>query len=95
MLPDAPSEAEYNAMWSKVLRDYFISVPHFSACCGTEYMNILKSVQLASKQYKINPIEYPNFENIGSIGYVSKSNLVHLEPDTMLSGSDYYNVYVK
>jgi len=36
-----------------------------------------------------------NFRGIGSIGRVSESILVHLEPGAILSGSDYYTVYIK
>jgi len=36
-----------------------------------------------------------NFGAIGNIGHVYESILVHLEPGAILSGSDYYNVYIK
>jgi len=36
-----------------------------------------------------------NFGVIGSIGYVSESTPVHIYPGAILSGSDYYNVYIK
>ena len=36
-----------------------------------------------------------NFGAIGSIGRVSDSVPEHFEPGAILSGSDYYNVYIK
>ena len=40
-------------------------------------------------------LECANFGAIGSIGRVSESIQVHLEAGAILSGSDYYNVYIK
>jgi len=36
-----------------------------------------------------------NFGAIGSSGHVYESIPVHPEPGAILSGSDYYNVYIK
>ena len=36
-----------------------------------------------------------NIGAIGCIGRVSESIPVHLKPGAILSGSDYYNVYIK
>jgi hypothetical protein len=82
-------------MSSQVLRDYFTGAPQCSGSCGTEYKSILKNVWLSSKCYKIKLLECANFGAIGSIGRVSKTIPVHLEPGAVLSGSDYYNVYIK
>jgi len=38
---------------------------------------------------------YANFGAIASIGHVSGSIPVHLEPGAIFSGSDYYTVYIK
>jgi len=82
-------------MCSPVLRDYILIAPQCSKSCGAEDMNIVKSVYLASKCYKMKLLECANFGAIGSIGRSSKTILVLLEPGAILSGSDYYNVYVK
>jgi hypothetical protein len=82
-------------MSSQVLRNYFTSAPQCSGSCGTEYKSILKNVWLSSKCYKIKLFECGNFGAIGIIGHVSKIIPVHLEPGAILSGSDYYNVYIK
>jgi hypothetical protein len=82
-------------MSSQVLRDYFTGAPQYSGSCGTEYKNILKNVWSSSKCYKIKLLECANFGAIGSIGHGSKTIPVHLEPGAVLSGSDYYNVYIK
>jgi len=44
---------------------------------------------------QIKLLECTNFRAIGSIGRIAKSIPVHLEPGAVLSGSDYYNVYIK
>jgi len=36
-----------------------------------------------------------DFGAMGSIGRIPESIPVHLEPGAILSGSDYYNVYIK
>jgi hypothetical protein len=82
-------------MSSQVLRDYFTGAPQYSGSCGTEYLSILKNVWLSSKCSKIKLLECANFGAIGSIGRVSKTIPVHLEPGAVLSGSDYCNVYIK
>jgi hypothetical protein len=82
-------------MSSQVLRDYFTGAPQCSGGCGTKYKSILKNVRLSSKCYKVKLLECANFEAIGSIGRVSKIIPVRLEPGAVLSGSDYYNVYIK
>jgi len=82
-------------MRSQVLRDYFTSAPQGSGSCGTGSKNILKNVWLSSKYYKIKLLEYANFGAIGSIGCVSKTVPVNLEPGAVLSSSDFYNVYIK
>jgi len=81
-------------MSSQVLRDYFTGVPQCSGSCGTEFKSILKNVWLSSKCYKIKLVECANFEAIGSIGHVSKTIPVHPKPGAVLSGGDYYNVYI-
>jgi len=43
----------------------------------------------------MNLLGWANFGAIGSIGRVSESIQVHLEPGAILSGSDYYNVLIK
>ena len=40
-------------------------------------------------------LECANFGAIGSIVHVSKTSQVGLKPGVILSGSDYYYVYVK
>jgi len=82
-------------MSSQVLRDYFTGAPQCSGSGGTEYNNILKNVWLSLKCYKIKLLECENFGAIRSIGRVSKTILVHLEPGAVLSRSDYYNVSIK
>jgi hypothetical protein len=50
---------------------------------------------MSSKCYKIKLLECANFGVIGSIrsiGGISKTIPVHLEPEGILSGSDFYNV---
>jgi hypothetical protein len=82
-------------MSSQVLRDYFTGAPQCAGSWGTEYKSILKNVLLSSKCYKIKLIECANFGAIGSIGRISKTIQVHLEPGAVISGSDHYNVYIK
>jgi len=82
-------------MSSQVLQDYITGAPQCSGCCATESKNILKNVWLPLKCYKIKLLECANFGAIGSIGRVSKTIPVHLEPGAILSRSDYYNVYIK
>ena len=82
-------------MSSQVLRDYFTGAPPCSGSCRSEYKNILKNVWLSLKCYKIELLECGNFGAIGSIGRVSKTIPVYLEPGAVLSRSDYYNVYIK
>jgi len=50
---------------------------------------------MSSKCYKIKQLECANFGTIGSIesiGHISKAIPVHLEPEGILSESDFYNV---
>jgi len=82
-------------MSSQVLRDHITGAPQCSGSCGIEYKNILKSVWLSSKCYKIKLLECANLGAIGSIRHVSKTIPVHLEPGAVLSRSDYCNVYIK
>jgi len=82
-------------MSAQVLRDYFTGAPGCLGSCGREYKDILKNVWLSSKCYKFKLLECANFGAIGSIGRVSKTIPVHLEPGAVLSRSDYYNVYIK
>jgi len=82
-------------MSSQVLQDYFTGAPQCSGGSGTEYKNFLKNVWLSSKCYKIKLLEYTNFGAIGSIGCISKTIPVHLEPGAVLSRSDYDYVYLK
>ena len=88
LLPDAPRKAECKAMYCQVLRDYVTCALVFSGSCGTEYKNILKSVQLSSKCYKMKLLRCANFGAIGSVGHIHKGVLVHLEPGSILSLSE-------
>jgi len=91
ILPDAPRCSEIG--WGQ--SDELSGAPQCCGSCGREYKNILKNVWLSSKCYKIKLLECENFGAIRSIGRVSKTIPVHLEPGAVLSRSDYYNVYIK
>jgi len=82
-------------MCSQVLRDYITCAPQCSRSSGSEYKNILKTELLSSKCFQIKLLGDANFGAIGSIGRVSESIPAHLEPGALLSGGDYYNVYMK
>ena len=81
-------------MNTQVLWEYFTGAPYYSGSSGTEYKNVLKNVWLSSKCYKTKLLDCANFEAIGSIGHVSKTIPVHPKPGAVLSGGDYYNVYI-
>jgi len=72
-----------------MLPDYFTGAPQCSQSCATKYKDILKNVWLPSKCYKIELLQCANFGAIGSIGRVSKTIPVHLEPGAVHSGSEY------
>ena len=82
-------------MSSQVLRDYFTGASQCSGSCGTEYKRILSNEWLSSKCYQIRHLECANFGAIGSIGRITKTIPVHLQPRAVLSASDYYNVYMQ
>jgi len=44
VLPETHTLAEYKAMYSQVIRDYYSGTLQFSRLCRTEKKNILKSV---------------------------------------------------
>jgi hypothetical protein len=81
-------------MYLEVLRYYFTGGSKSSGSCGTKSKNILKTELLSSKCFQIKPFGCANFGAIGSIGHLSESILVHHEPGAILSGIDYYNVYI-
>jgi hypothetical protein len=98
ILRDAPRCSQIG--WAQC--DELSGVPRLLHRCSsifwelwTEYKSILNNVWLSSKCYKIKLLEYANFRAIGSIGCISKTIPVHLEPGAVLSGSDYYNIYTK
>jgi len=82
-------------MRCQVLRDYFRGAPQCSGSCGTQYKSILQCGYLSSKCCQMKLLECANFGAIGSIVHVSKTSQVGLKPGVILSGSDYYYVYVK
>jgi hypothetical protein len=79
---------------SQMLQEYFTAASQCFGSCGTEFNNIVKDVWLSLKCYNIKLLECANFGAIGRIGCISKTIPVHLEPDVVLSTSDYYNVYI-
>jgi len=60
---------------------------------GTEFKNMLKSMQSSSECYNNMPLGWYNLRAAGSTTLVSKTILMHLEPDSL--GAIIYNFYIE
>jgi hypothetical protein len=81
-------------MCFQVIQDYHSGALQYSGCCGAEYKTTMKSVLLFSKWYKIKLLEGSNFGDIQSIGCITNTTPVGLEPGAILFRRSYNNVYV-